>query len=160
MFKIRMGVPEMEALWKDLTPGITLLGLEQECKRIRDVVAVVPTLPPGKKWALDAQKGAHIYALQNPTRTERTQKKIVPQVLYEATDHHPAQVQTVEDVNIVGYYTKDEWSGAITPAEKSEILARCDTLIRAVKQARMRANQAEIVASKIGKTLTEFILNG
>lgn len=141
-------------------PGITLLSLEQELKRIRDVLSVLPTLPPGHKWEKDEQQGAHIYRLANPQRKERTTKKIIPQVLYEATDKHPAQVQTVDDVQVVGYYTTDVWSGAITPAEKSDILARTDNLLRAVKQARMRANQATVVNTKLGKTLTDYILNG
>jgi len=141
-------------------PGITLLSLEQELKRIRDVLGVLPTLPPGHRWEKDEDQGAHIYRLANPQKKERTTKKIVPQILYEATPEHPAQVQTIDDVQVIGYYTTEVWSGAITPAEKSQILARCDKLLRAVKQARMRANQAEIVNTKLGKTLTDFIING
>jgi hypothetical protein len=146
-------------LAKDI-PGITLLGLEQEIKRIRDVLGVMPTLPPGHKWEADAQQGDHIYRMANPVKKERTTKKLVPQVLYEATDHHPAQVQTIDDVQVVGYYTTEVWSSAISPAQKSEIMGRCDKLLRAVKQARMRANQAEVIQTKLGKTLTNFILNG
>jgi hypothetical protein len=139
-------------------PGITLLSLEQELKRVRDVMDCMPTLPPGRRWEPAADQGEHIYRLVNPQRKERTTKKVVPQVLYEATDKHPAQVDKIEDTQVIGYYTTDVWSGAITPAEKSKMLARVDKLLRAVKQARMRANTAEIVDSKLGKKLTAFIL--
>ena len=86
-----------------------------------------------------------------------TNKQVKSTVLYEATKEHPAQIDKwTEDVK-VGRYLVHTNSGMITPATKAEILGRLDKLAQAAKQARMRANTAEVVQWKVGKTLMDFI---
>jgi hypothetical protein len=83
-----------------------------------------------------------------------------PVVLYEATDKHPAQVkESTEDVAI-GKYVQTDWCSMISPAEKSRVMGRVDALIRAVKQARQRANNVDVLKVKIGKSLSDYILKG
>ena len=120
----------------------------------------IPTLDPAKKWTIDEAVGDGTYKSDEMIR--QSGKKIAkPVVLYPATDKHPAQVQLIQEDIIVGNWTTVHFSGKITPAEKSNVLARIDNLIDAVKKARARANNTEIDSSKkIGKTLIEYINNG
>jgi hypothetical protein len=53
-----------------------------------------------------------------------------------------------------------EFSGLITPAEKAVLLERVETVTRAVKSARARANAQEVDAgaNKIAARIFEYIL--
>ena len=74
-----------------------------------------------------------------------------------ATKEHPAQVvEDVEEYN-VGKYVKERWNGSLTSARKSEILGKLDTVGRAIKQARQRANCVDVPSVAIGQTLMDFI---
>ncbi len=58
----------------------------------------------------------------------------------------------------VGTIQEQEWSGLITPAAKSDYIARAETLGRAVRAARSRANTVEVDTTKrIGATLLTFV---
>lgn len=145
-------------LAKDL-PATFLLGLETKLKELRKMVEVVPTLQPGITWEEDTQLGKGVFKAAVKQERMRTEKRMKPVVLYEATDKHPAQVkESTEDVAI-GKYVQTDWSGMISPAAKSRMLARADALIQGVKKARQRANQTEVVSISIGKVLTDFIVN-
>jgi hypothetical protein len=135
-----------------------LLGLEEKLKRLREVFDKIPTLPPGIEWKPDPDRGDNVYKMSYPEVTRRTRKVTKPVVLYEATDKHPAQVKEVSEDIPVGKFTKVAWSGMMSPAEKSRLLARVDRLSRAVKQARQRANTTEVVDTHIS-ILSDFILS-
>lgn len=138
-------------------PATFLLGLEKKLANLRVIYTRLPTLAPGKEWEKDASLGEDTWKAKDPEITFKTKKEVQHKILDKATDKHPAQIERwTEDVK-VGKYTKNLWSGAITPARKSEMLEKIDQLIVATKQARMRANQAEVVKDKIGKDLFDFI---
>lgn len=139
-------------------PAIMLLELEKRLKLFQEVVAVAPTLDPAKGFKEDKDTGADIFKARDIT-TESSVKDQVPLELAKATDKHPAQVQLVSKDVPVGTRLKQEWSSMITVARKAELLERCEVLIRAVKQARSRANdQAVEPETKIGAALIDFIL--
>jgi len=138
-------------------PATFLLGLETKLKHLREVYTFIPTLSPGRKWETDEQKGTGIYKDANPEEKFQTEKVIEPVVLYEATKEHPAQVREVSKVNNIGKFTKTNWSGMLTPADKSVILGKLDKLLRAVKKARQRANATKVVTASVGKELFNFI---
>lgn len=140
-------------------PATYLLGLETKLKELREMAEGIPTLQPGIVWEPDpSHEGSGVFKTAHPIERLRTEKVVKPVVLYPHTDKHPAQVKEVtEDVN-VGKFIDTHWSGMYTPAQKSELLGRIDTLLRAVKQARQRANCAEVVTSTIGDTLKQFII--
>lgn len=145
-------------LLKDV-PATSLLELEKRVAEIKSIVGAVPTLDPAKGFNLDPTAGEGIFKAREVKKT-RTKKKTVPMVLYEATKEHPAQVkETVEDV-VTGSILEQEWSSLITPAQKADMLDRCEILLRAIKKARARANDFEIDATgnKIGATLFGFVL--
>jgi len=141
-------------------PVTTLLGLETKLKQWRLLLEAIPTLAPGVKWKGAPDKGDDVYEREHPEEKFRTKLEIKHKVLYEATKEHPAQIEKYTEQIPVGKFTQYEWSGMITPAQKSELLGRLDKLMRAVKKARMRANSTEVLGGHIGSTLTNYILKG
>ena len=77
--------------------------------------------------------------------------------MYDATKEHPAQVESITTDVAIGKITVNNWSGMLSPAQKSILLGKIDTLIRAVKKARQRANTTEVVKVNIGDKLFDFI---
>jgi len=140
-------------------PATYLLFLERELARIRGVYDAIPTLDITVAWEPDTslgRKGA--MRAKFPIITGKTTKIIRPIILAEATDKHPAQVKAIDESVEVGKYTKTVWSGRVTPAIKSEILARIDLLLECVKKARTRANHQEVIGKDgIGKTIFNYL---
>lgn len=137
-------------------PATALLQLEKRVAELQTLVASVPTLDPAKGFSLDPAKGPGIYKARETlsTRTRKTQQVLT---LAPATDKHPAQVQLVPADVPVGTVQTLEWSGLITPADKASMLERVESLSRAVKKARSRANQADVPHAEIGAKLLAFV---
>lgn len=147
-----------QTLLKDV-PAATLLQFEKDFKAIRDMVLAAPTLAPGKEWIPDPQTEG-LFKAASPDVTFATRKTMRPVILYPATDKHPAQVEKVnEDIPVAKVETMT-WSGMMTSKQKAEMLARIDALVVAAKKARQRANSTEVKKVKVGRTITNFILNG
>ena len=139
-------------------PATTLLMIENKLKGWLNLLNAIPTLAPGTNWVADPSKGPGIYKSERPEIKFRTKKIPQHKVLYEATAQHPAQIEKwAEDVR-VGKITQTDWSGMISPAEKSNLIARCQVLIEAVKQARQRANCQEVDQVEVAKPLVDFLL--
>lgn len=141
---------------KDL-PATFLLGLEAKLKHLRKIYDAAPTLAPGKKWNRNAELGKHVYVCERPEERFKTAKTFQHKVLYDATEHHPAQIEKWEETENVGKYITTHISGMISPAEKSALIGRLDKLIRAVKKARQRANSVDVQKRTIGKELFAYI---
>ena len=138
-------------------PATALLNLESKLAEIRQVYAVIPTNDPAERWEWDAQQGIFVSASRTTYRTKKIPRS---HVLYDATKEHPAQVQAyTEDVRS-GTWTTIIQSGMLTPQDKKERLARLDTLIKAVKQARQRANNFEVEDIHLGDKLLTYIDEG
>lgn len=118
-----------------------LLDLEKILPRWRAMFATMPTLDPSRQWARERDG---VWKTTEPTTASQTEKIMYPVVLAEATDKHPAQVkESTKDV-VVGTFSQIDMSGAATSQQKADVLALCDKLLVAVKQARMRANSVEV----------------
>jgi hypothetical protein len=78
-------------------------------------------------------------------------------VLYEATPEHPAQVQAFNEDVRVGTRTTMLQSGMVSFQDKAKILNRIDKLLRAVKEARQRANDVDIAAIKVAEAIFNYI---
>jgi|PlaIllAssembly_1097288.scaffolds.fasta_scaffold00061_11 hypothetical protein len=141
-------------------PATFLLGMETKLKKLRAVLEAVPTHAPGVDWVPDPDTGRDVYKSKTPQVARREEKDFDFRVLYEATKEHPAQIEKWNANRVVGTYYTTSWTSTISPAQKSELLERCDTLIRAVKKARMRANETEVVKVSPGKALMDFVLSG
>lgn len=146
-----------------LVPGVpatVLLGLETKLAELKTVYDAIPTLAPGPSWVPDPARGKGVWRSEHPDKTFRTRKTVKPIVMSPATPQHPAQVQAVQEDVPVAEITVQSWSGMITTAQKSDLLSKIDRLLRAVKQARQRANATEAVKGEIGKVLIDFIHGG
>lgn len=140
-------------------PAICLLALEDRLKKFRTAVCEeIPTLAPGKKWVPDTTKGKDVWVSEVPEKKEKTEQMLKPFVMYEATKEHPAQVDKLTENRTVGVFTVDIWSGMLSPAQKADVLERCDKAIRAIKKAKQRANQTEVIKDNLGKKLFDYIL--
>lgn len=146
-----------EPLFKAV-PATVLLGMETKLKELRTVYEAIPTLQPGVIWEVDAEAPGRVYKTKNPGVTFTTEKVMSAVVLAEATKEHKAQVkEVVNDVPVARVETTHK-SGMITPADKSMLLGRLDSLIRATKEARQRANSVDAVTfSNFGKELLAYI---
>jgi hypothetical protein len=145
-----------EVLGKDL-PATFLLGMEERLKRVRDVYDAVPTQQPGISWIPDPTKGSGVFRAEHPERVQKTEKDFQFRELSKATDKHPAQIEKWDASKVVGTYTTEKWTSMWTPAEKSLRLGRIDELLKAVKQARQRANAIDVVESGIGEKFRQYI---
>jgi hypothetical protein len=131
-----------------------LLYLEKSLAEIRRIYEGLPTLVPGKSWHYNTD--LQLYETEQ-TVTYRNIKEIVPLMLAPATDKHPAQVKETSQTKKVGEYHETHRSGRIFPKVKSEVLDRIDSLIKAVKLTRERANTAEVKEIKLAEQLFNYI---
>jgi hypothetical protein len=138
-------------------PATWLLGMEQKLRGLRAVYEAIPTHAPGIDWVPDEQRGKGIFKANNPETKDKTEKVVRADVVVPATDHHPAQVREYAENVKVGVFTVERWCGTISPAQKSEYLERIDRLIRAVKKARVRANNAEVKKLTVAKQLFDYV---
>lgn len=136
--------------------AITLLELEKALVDLRGVYGEIPTLDPTKKWEVNDKNVPHTYITEPylSFRSEKTRKALIAA---PATDKHPAQVSIYDDEKQVGKYETTYLSGKITPTQKSELLANIDSLISAVKDARARANNVNVLTPSVGKEIFAFI---
>ncbi len=140
-------------------PVDELLGLEARIQKIRGLIEAAPTLDATRSWVQASQINAHVWELEQPERTTKTEKKIFPIEMSPATDKHPAQVQIGTRDENVGLFTTMKRSGACTAVQKSNALVLVDQLLVEVKQARMRANETFAVTETIGKSLKDLLLS-
>lgn len=139
-------------------PVDQLLGLEARLTKIRQLFSEIPTLDATKNWGKASQIGAGIWQTANPEETTKTEKTVVPIVMSPATATHPAQVQAVQKDTVVGKFTTVKRSGAATALQKAEAIKQVDDLIVEIKQARMRANETEVVNAKMAAPLVALLL--
>ena len=142
-------------------PATTLLELEKRLVVLQELFNSIPTLDPVKAFETDNTfRLPGVYKAREVVKT-KTSKKQRPLVLYEATKEHAAQVQLISEDVEIGKIVETEWSGMISPADKSSLLERLDLLLRAVKQARSRANNVQVdTTRKIGRKLMDFLVTG
>lgn len=127
-----------------------LLDLEKAIPRWRQMYAAMPTLDPSRKWSVER---AGTWKSEAPT-TAQTEKIMYPVEMSPATNQHPAQVKEATKDIVVGTFHQTDFSGAATSQQKADVLALCDRLLAAVKQARMRANSVEQVQGSAAKQIT------
>lgn len=145
-----------EVLVKDV-PSTFLLGMEKKLNSLRDLYTAIPTLQPGIKWEVATDAGEGIFRTANDVVQFKTKKDIDFKEIAPATKEHKAQVVEYETTLNVGKYVTTKTSSMFTPLEKATRITKLDTLIKAIKQARNRANATEVVTGKIGKVLLDFI---
>ncbi len=143
-----------ETVLKDV-PAVTLLFLEKQLTDLQTFISKIPVLDSAHEWSLDASTQKTYRS--SPVTTNKTKKVMKNHVKAEATDKHPAQVETFnEDVN-VGTWTTVHTSGATTLSRREQMLTRARELAAAVKVARESANLVETQQTLVGKPVLDFI---
>ena len=140
-------------------PATFLLQLEKHLLSVRELASTIPTLDPAQGFQADTAAGKGYWKAREVVKDKtKKDKKILR--LAVATDKHPEQVQVYDADVVIGTLQEQEWSTLTTPAIKSEILARVDSLIQAVKKARSRANSMDldVTGLRIGKQLLDYVL--
>lgn len=133
-------VVDGEVILSDV-PVTYLLFLEKQLVDIRTFVGELPLLDPSEEWEYDP--ALNVWA--TPTgQTTKTKKVFRNHVLAEATDKHPAQVQTYSEDVIVGYWNQRKLSGALPASRQKVLLDRVVKLQDAVKMAREAANSVDV----------------
>lgn len=135
-------------------PATALLNLEAKLASLRSVYGAIPTNDPTERWNFDKQSGIYVSEPRDTYRTKKIPKALVG---YDATKEHPAQVQYYQEDVREGVWTTTKRSGMLSPSEKRIILERVDALLRAVKAARQRANEAEVKSLKVSDKIYDFI---
>lgn len=143
-----------QTLLRDV-PATSLLYLARELDDVRTFVRKLPTLDPAARWTYDPGVAAHV---AEPTETHRGKKTLRNHVMYEATDRHPAQVQTFTEDVIVGFWTQLRRSGALPLERKAKLLRKVEELRVAVREARERANQVEVTSVTVAQPLFNYLL--
>ena len=138
-------------------PSTFLLGMEKKINTLRELYTAIPTLAPGIKWIRAESEGDGIFQSANEVEQFKTKKDIDFKEVSPATKEHKAQVVQYETTVNVGKYVTTKTSGMFTPLEKANRISKLDKLLKAIKQARNRANATEVVQGSIGKSLLDYI---
>lgn len=137
-------------------PAMTLLFLEKQLLDVRKYISSIPVLDEAETWTASDLVGQFKSV---PVQTRSTRKITEPLVLYHATPEHPAQTQTITVDKVVGYWESTKLSGAMSSRRRSEILAKLESLLVAVKVAREEANSIEAARVRdIGGLVFSYLL--
>jgi hypothetical protein len=140
-------------------PATFLLQLERRLRDIRSLFREAPCFDPVRAWAVDVDADRRHVLKADPVVTVRKTRTRKYNVMYEATEEHPAQIDVVEIDEPVGEIRSYEWTGMLASSKRAALVARIDALIAAVKQARSRANTVEVETEKrIGDSLRDYLL--
>lgn len=146
-------VVDGKPLLKDV-PATYLLFLEKQLGDLQTFFAKMTELNQAEDWAEDPSSG--LYKTE-PTQTQRTKKVQRPIVLYDATEHHPAQTQLITEDVVAGHWNTVKFSGAIPTPKKKLVLERIEKLASAVKFAREEANSLETEKKTAGKEVFDYL---
>lgn len=135
-------------------PATHLLFLEKRLDDLNTFVKKIPILDPAESWVFSTEMSCYA---TSPSKTIKTKKVPRNNVKYEATDKHPAQVETwMEDIP-VGYWSTTKFSGAIPDAERRAMLVRIQKLKDAVQIARGSANSIEVENVSVAEKFLSYI---
>lgn len=137
-------------------PATYLLFLEKQLVDMHTFIRKLPVLDPSETWTYDA--AADCYVTQ-AVQTAKTKKVPRNHVKAEATDKHPAQVETFMEDVVVGYWKTLKFSGALPSIRVKELLDRVDKLQQAVKYAREEANAIEAPDRRVGEALFGYLFS-
>ena len=139
-------------------PATFLLAMEAKLVAVREMFLLIPTHEPGIDWVPDPDKGNGVFKSRNLIQRNRTEKQVRADVIVQATDKFPAQVEKTTFDAVIGQYLETKFTGSISPSAKAAYLARIDGLIVACKRARSTANDTQIEEQSVSKNLISYIL--
>lgn len=135
-------------------PVTYLLFLEKQLGDVHTFVSKLPILDSAQRWTLDANSGVYKSEIVETTRTKKIPRN---HVKAEATEKHPAQVEVFYEDQIVGYWSKEDTSGAIPATRRAQLVHRVEKLQEAVKYAREKANSFEVEDRHAGEAVFRYL---
>ncbi len=148
---------EKDIVLAQAVPATLLLNLESRFEVLRTLLDKAPTCDPNYQWVKDTNGLGY---MTGEIKTLRTKKEPRVVTLSHATKEFPAQTHLLQEDLPVGTWIQVLKSGALLVHEKSALMSRLDMLIRALKKARMRANDIEIGKEKMGRAIFDFLKGG
>lgn len=139
-------------------PATFLLGMESRLKTMRDLFLKIPTLEPGAAWEDDkTAELPDVFRVDAPAGF-KTEKSIEFKVLTAATDKHPAQIEKWTVDKPIARVERLISSGMWTPLRKATVISNLDNMLNAMKKARQRGNDAEVIQRIGGQKIWDYIL--
>jgi hypothetical protein len=151
---VLLGGDEPVTLVKD-APVSYLMFLEKALVNLETLIRKLPVLPSTETWKPDPATDTYRSEPIGSTKTAKIRRN---HVLYEATDRHPAQVESYSEDVPIGTWTTVKFSGALPAQDINKMLDRVVTVAEAVKFAREQANLAEVVDPKPGRRILEYVI--
>lgn len=138
-------------------PVTTLLWLEKQLINLHTFVLKLPVTDVSSVWTWDAQNSVW---RSDTVKTMRQRKVTEWLVVVPATQQHPAQTKEVSKDIPEGEWSTTRLSGAVSPAQRDQLLTNLDALRQAVKQAREAANSITVTDVTMGNALLNFLFGG
>jgi hypothetical protein len=135
-------------------PVSYLMFLEKQLSNIETLIRKLPVLDPTENWTFDPTRD--VYKTE-PVATVKSAKVRRNNVLAPATDRHPAQVESYSEDVPVGTWSTTKFSGALPAQRVNKMLNRVTALMQAVKFAREQANMVEVVDSRPGRRVFDYL---
>jgi hypothetical protein len=135
-------------------PATWLLWMEKQLDDLATFVDKLPVLDPTVRWEFSPEANTWESEPVESIASKKVQEVIVK---YPATDKHPAQTEMVQVDKPVGRWTAIRTSGALPAQEVAKMKDRVTALQIAFKQARARANQAEIVQQHQAESILDYV---
>lgn len=136
-------------------PATFLLYLEKQLSDLHTFANQMPTLAEDKVWSKDPN--SHLFRSDTVQTTKTTQME-KPQVVIPPTEHHPGQWTTFKETVVQGTWDTTHLSGALPLPEKEALVERVEKLRNAVKRARSRANDTEVLRQEVAAPLLAYLL--
>lgn len=138
-------------------PAVYLLGMETKLKAWRTVLEAIPTMAPGVDWVPAPETGMYVYRSKDVSHDVKTAKTVEHKVQVQPNPNIPCTFVAIDINKNIGEYTESLSTGMIFSADKAKLIERLDNLLKAVKQARMRANDVELVKCSIGDNIMSYL---
>jgi hypothetical protein len=131
-----------------------LLFLEKQLSDMLTVVSKLPVNDPSQNWSWDEANQQYRSEIVQTAKTKKS-----PRVIEKApaTVQHPAQVELIYEDVVVGYWTKYDFSGALSANDRAMLVDRVRILRDAVIKARETANSADVNKVSVGAAVFNFI---
>lgn len=150
-----------KAIVCEKVPVTLLLELEKVIKQQLEFYKSIPTVDMNVTWRQGINNsGDSCFETDKETKVRKVNKKKLTtfnQNPEGVKDKFPLVQQMVAEETPVGQYVTTTKSGAMMPNEKAMLCENCEQLLKAVKSARAKANEAETIACNYGKEILDFI---
>jgi hypothetical protein len=139
----------------DGVPVSYLLWLGKTLDDVSTFIAKIPTLDPSEKWHWNGDQNCYATEV---AFTNRTKKVLRNHTKHPGSEHHPPQVETYTEDEVIGKFERIRYSGALPADLKEKLVGRVSALKNAVAQARERANSVEALRPEVGRKVFDFLL--